>query len=153
MITNEVGLKKLQRYCTYQERCHFEVRTKLLNLKIYGEELEEIISELIKDDYLNEQRYAEAFASGKFRINKWGKQKIIQRLKAKRVSDYCITKGLSKIDEDDYKKSLSDLIEKFYAERASKKFTDIDLLKKCFKFCQNKGYEYPLITEALEVRH
>jgi regulatory protein len=74
-MINDVIYNKLRHYCAYQERCHEEVRTKLLSLKIYGSDLEEIINKLIEDDFLNEERFAKAYAGGKFRIKKWGRER------------------------------------------------------------------------------
>jgi len=71
-LTQQINLEKLRRYCAYQDRCHQEVRQKLLSLKMYGDDLEEIITELINEDFLNEERYAQSFARGKFRMKKWG---------------------------------------------------------------------------------
>jgi len=142
-------LTKIQRYCAYQERCHSEVRTKLISLKAYGEMLEEIITELIKDDYLNEMRFAETFAGGRFRIKKWGRQKIKMHLKTKKVSDYCIKKALATIDESDYRKTLSSLIKKYKSERKSLNLNKLQLNKNCMQFCINKGYEYALVNEIL----
>ncbi len=152
MPNREEGLKKLRRYCTYQERCHSEVRSKLLDLKIYGDLLEEIMSELIKHDFLNEQRFAESYAGGKFRIKKWGKQKIVQNLKRKKVSEYCIRKGLETINDEDYGNTLSELIDKYGRKETERELSSIELNKKCVKYCQRKGYEYALIKEALARR-
>ena len=69
-VSKDDALKKLQRYCVYQERCHQEVRQKLLDLGIYGDDLEDIIVELIEDNFLNELRFAQMYAGGKFRIKK-----------------------------------------------------------------------------------
>jgi len=149
MVKKEEVLKKLQHYCAYQERCHSEVRTKLLDLKIYGDLLEEIMGELIKDDFLNEQRFAESYAGGKFRMKKWGKLKITQKLKVKGVSAYCIRKGIGVIEDEGYLKTLSQVIDKYYCERKSKDFSGYVLYINCLKYCQNKGYEYPLIKEML----
>ena len=142
-------LIKLQRYCAYQERCHSEVRKKLLSLQIYGDLLEEIISELVKDDFLNELRFAQTFAGGKFRIKKWGKQKIKMHLKAKKVSDYCIKKALVEIDDEDYEKTLKSLIKKYKAERKNLKLNKLQLHKNCMQYCINKGYEYALVNKFL----
>lgn len=142
-------LTKLQRYCAYQERCHSEVRSKLISLKVYGDLLEEVITELIREDYLNEMRYAESFAGGRFRIKKWGRQKITMHLKAKKVSEYCIKKALKEIDEDDYRKTLSSLIKKYKQERKTLKLNKLQLNKNCVQYCINKGYEYALVNEIL----
>lgn len=149
MLTKVEGLKKLQQYCAYQERCHSEVRNKLIELKIYGDLLEEIISELIKEDFLNEERFARLYAGGKFRIKKWGRTKIIQNLKKKSVSEYCIRKGMEEIDAEDYLKTLSLLIDKSWAryDRTSK--STYETKKKTIVYLQNRGYEYQLINEII----
>ena len=87
-------LDQMRRYCVTQDRCHSEVRTKLLKKHVYGDDLEEILSQLVSEDFLNEERFARSYARGKFRMNKWGKFKIRMMLKQKQVSDYCIRKGL-----------------------------------------------------------
>ncbi len=142
MSVKKEAVIKMQRYCAYQERCHSEVRNKLIALKVYGDDLEYVITELIKEDFLNEQRFAETYSGGKFRIKKWGKQKIKKNLKAKMVSEYCINKGLAVIDDDEYSKTLNTLIKKYRKERKNKDWTKLEMNKKCIQFCQNKGYEY-----------
>ncbi|MBX2876256.1 MAG: RecX family transcriptional regulator, partial [Saprospiraceae bacterium] len=106
------ALKKLQRYCAYQDRCHAEVRSKLLDLGVYGDTLEEIMAELITDNFLNEERFARSYARGKFNIKKWGRIRIKQELKKRKITDYCIRKGMEEIEEEDYEKTLHQLIEK-----------------------------------------
>lgn len=91
--------KKLEKYCAYQERCHSEVRHKLLQYEVYGEALEEVLTYLIENNFLNELRFATAFARGKMNLKSWGKTKIQYHLKAKGISDYCINKALAQFDE------------------------------------------------------
>jgi regulatory protein len=103
---------KAENYCAYQERSQQEVRDKLYEWGLHSKEVEEVISELIVDNYLNEERFAIAYALGKFRIKKWGKVKIKQGLKLKKVSDYCIKKAMNAIDPDDYEQTLKEVIAK-----------------------------------------
>lgn len=110
--TVDKALDKLRKYCAYQDRCHKEVRNKLLELKIYGDELEEVISILIQDNYLNEERFSKSFVRGKYRYKKWGRIKIESALKSKNISAYCIRKGLEEIDDEEYFGHLKSLIEK-----------------------------------------
>lgn len=139
-------LKKLEQYCAYQERCHSEVRGKLLELGSRGLALEELIAQLIADDFLNEERFAMAYAGGKFRIKKWGRIKIKQQLKAKGISDYLIQKALKQIDASEYFGTLVSLLNKkmelLSKEHHSKR------KPKLIRFLQTKGYETPLILEA-----
>ena len=113
-LTKEQALQKLRQYCAYQERSHYEVIQKLWELGIRKAEHDEIVSSLIEDNYLNEERFAIQYAGGKFRMKEWGKKKIYYGLKEKQVSDYCINKALKAISQDDYLKTLYNLAEKKY---------------------------------------
>lgn len=99
-------------YCKYQERCHSEVRNKLYELGLYKEDVEWHISNLISEGALNEERFAIAFACGKFRMKQWGKEKIRQQLKLRKISEYCIKKALAEIDGYEYEATLKKLVEK-----------------------------------------
>lgn len=142
------ALDKLQKYCAYQDRCHKEVRTKLLELGIYGEDLEQIIAELIAENFLNEERFAKSYARGKFRIKKWGKRKIIQELKRRQISEYCIKKGLKEIDDDEYEKKLRELLEKKNTYIVEKNI--YIRRKKLFNYAYQKGYESFLIQSFVK---
>jgi len=142
----EENLEKLRRYCVYQDRCHQEVRTKLLSLKVYGDELEEIMAELVSENFLNEERYARSYCRGKYKIKKWGRNKIRQELKKRYISDYCIKKGMTEIEEDIYMENLIHLMEKKKSEyRGKAKVKD-----KLIKFLISKGYESHLVFEILK---
>ena len=136
---------RMERYCAYRDRCHQEVRTKLLSLKVYGDDLEEILIHLMQEGFLNEERYAKSYVRGKFRINRWGRIKIQQNLLRKNISAYCIKKGLEEIDANEYQNTLNDIIEKELSS-LSIPINKILLTKKIM----NKGYEYPLVIEALK---
>ncbi len=140
-------LNKLRHYCAYQERCHEEVRTKLLSLKVYGNELEEVINKLIEDDFLNEERFAKAYAGGKFRMKKWGRLKIMNELKQRKISDYCIRKGMAEIDEDDYIKTLNQL-----TAATLKKYKSTNLFEtktKTGRYLISRGFESDLVWKAI----
>ena len=101
-FTPQQALPKAKHYCAYQERCHSEVKNKLYGFGLNTKEADEILSKLIEENYLNEERFAIQFAGGHFRSKKWGRVKIAYALKQKQVSAYCIKKALQQIDEDDY---------------------------------------------------
>lgn len=107
--TTEEALQKVKQYCAYQERCHSEVKEKLYSLGLYKKEVNELLSELISENYLNEERFAIQFAGGKFRIKQWGRIKIKYALKQKQVSEYCIKKALAAINDTDYRNTLQKL--------------------------------------------
>lgn len=141
----------IHRYCKYQERCHSEVRSKLIELEIYGEALEVQIALLIADNIINEERYARAFARGHFRMKQWGRNKIVQQLKLKKVSDYCIKKGLTEIDEEEYIKVL----EKIAAKKALELRKERNIFSKkakMYRFLLQKGYENDLVAKVIKLQ-
>src|SRR5450631_2810087 len=108
----EKTMQKLKHFCGYQERSHSEVKQKLYSLGLYKQEVEELISRLIEEEYLNEERYAIQFASGKSRIKGWGKVKIRYELKQKGVSDFCISKALKLLDDKEYENGFQRIADK-----------------------------------------
>ena len=138
----------MQKFCDYQERCHKDVHIKLREFNLYEDEKNEIINELITQNYLNEERYAKAYAGGKFRQNEWGKIKIINELKFKQVSPYNIKSALQEINDDDYKKTLLHLIEK-KAKTLPKSLKDYQKKYKVTEYLMQKGYEYEWIQNCL----
>ncbi len=104
--------KKLEHYCAYQERCHKEVIDKLKEMRMIPEAIDQIIAHLIQENYLNEERFARAFARGKFRIKKWGRNRIVNELKQRNISKYNIKAALSEIDEQEYLKTFNAVAEK-----------------------------------------
>jgi regulatory protein len=110
-------------------------------------EHDEIISALIEDDYLNEERFAIQFAGGKFRMKDWGRKKIWYALKEKKISDYCIKKALNAIDEETYEKTLKNLAEKKYEALKGEQY--LIRRKKAADFLLQKGYEPELINKVL----
>src|ERR1700740_2162465 len=97
-LTKEQALQKARHFCGYQERHHREVKEKLYGFGLYKNDVEELLSKLIEENYLNEERFAIQFAGGRFRIKQWGRVKIKYALKQKQVSEYCIKKALKAID-------------------------------------------------------
>jgi regulatory protein len=146
-MDNKIFLKACS-YCAYQERTHQEVRERLSEWHVWGDESEEIISKLIEENFLNEERFAKAFAGGKFRVKKWGRRKILFELKARKLSPYCIKVAMQEISDEDYWETLQEL--------ASKKLNDLRTERsvpvknqKIARYLMGKGYESDLIWEAI----
>ena len=146
-MKKEVAIEKMKAYCAYQERCQQEVYEKLRKLSIYGNEADDILMELISENFLNEERYAEAYASGKFRIKSWGRVKIKQGLKAKNISEFCIKKALAEIDNQEYEEKLNKLVFKLYDKYNF--MNDFDKKGKVATRLMQKGYEPNLIWDLL----
>lgn len=140
-------LNKARKYCAYQERCHSEVRNKLLEIGARGLELENILAQLISENFLNEERFAKAYAGGKFRQKQWGRNKIVQELKFRKVSEYCIKKALSEISDDDYIQTLDDIIYK--KQNSLKKTSGLKKKMKLASYAISRGYETDLVWSAV----
>lgn len=146
-LTKEQALQKLKHYCAYQERCHSEVKEKLYSLGVWKKEHDELISTLIEENYLNEERYAIAFAGGKWRVKRWGRVKIKYELQQKQVSDYCIKKALKQIEEDEYQRVLKELADEKYASLKADQY--MVRYKKTLDYLTRRGFEPALIRQAL----
>ncbi|MGB2273170.1 MAG: regulatory protein RecX, partial [Flavicella sp.] len=139
--------QKLEHFCAYQERCHQEVVEKLYKLNMIPEAQEQIIGHLITEGFLNESRFAQSFARGKFRIKKWGKIRITQELKQKNISAYNIKLGLKEVDDEMYLLTLQDLIQK--KQRSLKETDAFKKKKKLVDYLLRQGYEATLIFDNL----
>lgn len=147
-LDKKTALMKAEHYCAYQERAQQEIRNKLYEWGLWSSDVEEIISELITTNFLNEERFAMAYVSGKFNIKKWGKIKIKQGLKLRKVPDRMITKALNSIDYDDYLKTVLAA-----AEKKSKTITEKDAFKRRYKltsYLMGKGFESDVVLSVLK---
>ncbi len=137
--------EKAKNFCDYQERCIFDVKLKLLQWNASGKTIEYIIQRLEREDLINEERYAVAFATGKLRNNKWGKNKIFYALSQKHIPEIYIQMGLNEIDEKEYLDTLKTLIK-------SKKINETDDFKrnaKMVNYCRQKGYRPSLVWKVI----
>jgi regulatory protein len=139
---------KLEALCAYQERCSFDLNKKLMQWGFDQEDRDRLLADLISNNFLSEERYAEAFVSGKFNIKKWGRIKIRQQLKQKRISDYSINKGLSLIDDDRYIEQIENLcVQKMRSMKSVSSYAD---KVKVYRFLSSKGYETELIRDIVD---
>jgi len=147
-ITPDQALQKARHYCGYQERCHQEVKDKLYGFGLHKAQVEQLLAQLIEEDYLNEERFACQFAGGKFRMKNWGRNRIQNELGQRQVGEYCIKKAMKEIPEEDYRASL--------AKIAAAKWESLENYgrpeqeKKTRDYLLYKGYEWPLIQETLK---
>lgn len=146
-LTPEQALQKLKHFCGYQERSHYETQQKLYSLGLYKKDVEILLSQLIEENYLNEERYAIAFASGRFRIKQWGRIKIKYEMQQHKVSSYNITKALKSIDEIDYLATLQALAVKKWASLRSEQY--LNRQAKTTSFLMQRGFEPNLIAAAI----
>ncbi len=147
-IGTEKAIQKIRQYCAYQERNHREVKEKLYSFGLYKADVDEILTQMIDENYLNEERYAIALAGGKFRIKNWGKVKIRYALKQSGISDYCIKKALAAIEETDYLEKLRQL----FASKQNLLRSEKNMFvrkKKLRDYLLQKGFESDLIQELL----
>jgi len=143
----QLGLEKAMSWCAYQERCQQEVRDKLYDWGLWPEAVENIISELITQNFVNEERFAKAFAGGKFRIKKWGRVKIKGELRKRKISDYCIRKGMLEIPDEDYLLTLKKVLEGYAAKLKEKH--PLRRRYRLITYAQSRGFEQELIRDVL----
>jgi regulatory protein len=139
--TAEHAYPKIKQYCSYQERSHAEVKDKLYGFGLHKTDVEELISKLIEENYLNEERYAQGFTGGHFRTKQWGRVKIKYELRQKKVSDYNIQKALASIEEADYLKTLKKLAETKWKSIKGPGINVYTRVAKTTAYLLQKGYE------------
>ncbi len=142
------AIHKIEHFCAYQERCHDEVMQKLRTMKMDSNEIDEILAHLIKENYLNESRFACSFARGKHRIKFWGKVRIVNELKFRNISTYNINLALKEITAEEYEANFNAL-----AERNWNSIKESNTLKKRKKYCDfllRKGYESNIVYEKVK---
>lgn len=145
--TVEEAQKKLERFCAYQERCHKEVRLKLKELRMIPEAIDQIMVHLIEANYLNEERYAKSYVRGKFRIKKWGRNRLIRELKSRDISKYSIEIALQELDASSYEETLEELILKRIDQVKDRNI--YKKKKKVMDYLLYRGWEPHLIYEKL----
>ena len=139
---------RIRHYCAYQERSHAEVKERLYSYGLHKSEVDSIVTDLIAENFLNEERFAIQYAGGKFRVKHWGKVKITQALRQKQVSPYCIKKALKEIDEVDYRSTLEKLAsEKLRTLRTEK--NPLIKKRKLQVYLLQKGYESSLVGDLV----
>jgi regulatory protein len=139
--------KKLEQYCAYQERCHKEVQQKLKDMHMIPEAIDVVIAHLLEHNFLNEERFAKTFVSGKFKIKKWGKRRLALVLKQKDISKYTINLALSTIGEDEYIDTFNAL-----AEKKLRSIRESNILKKKKKLADYllyRGWESNLVYDKV----
>jgi regulatory protein len=148
-ITYLEAKAKIEALCDNQEKCQYDIDKKLYDWGFSEDERNQLISHLISYNFINEERFALAYVSGKFKLKKWGRLKIKNHLRLKKISNYSVNKGLKEIDSVDYWNTLTSLSQK-KANEISKKDENNWIKKgKIYRFLISKGYEPELINEAI----
>lgn len=145
VYTVDEARSKMERYCAYQERCHQEVENKLREMRLIEEAVQKIMLHLLENDFINETRFAKAYARGKFSIKKWGKNRIVNELKMRKISVYNINAALQEITDEDYIKCFDELAEKRLNQ--IKETNKYKKRKKLADYLLYRGWESELVYE------
>lgn len=148
-MDKKTALQRLQRYCAQAEHCHYEVQQKLRDWGVGRDDADEIILELIEDRFLNEGRFALAFVHDKFHLQQWGKTKIVQHLRQKRVSDNCIDEALEQIKPSHYAETIEQLARRKAAQLPNG-LHYLQRKQKIVAFLLQRGFEFEQIMPLLE---
>ena len=143
---DEIKLK-LVNYCVYQDRCHSEVEQKMKEFLLIPEAKDDILLYLIKENYLNEERFTRSYIRGKFYIKHWGRTKIKMNLKQKGITEKLISKSMDEIDADDYEKTINKIYEDYYSKQKGLK--DYQKKSKTIRYLISKGFEYELVWNVI----
>lgn len=140
--------QKLVNYCVYQDRCHAEVEQKMREFVLIPEAKDEIILYLLKENYLNEERFTRSYIRGKFYIKNWGKTKIKMHLKQKGITERLITKCFDEIDNGDYLSIIEKIYENYFSKQ--KGLQEYQKKSKTIKYLLSRGFEYENILQVIE---
>ncbi|PTT21044.1 recombinase RecX, partial [Chryseobacterium sp. HMWF028] len=140
--------QKLVNYCVYQDRCHAEVEQKMREFLLIDEAKEEIILYLLKENFLNEERFVRSYIRGKFYIKHWGRNKIKMNLKQKQISERLINSCFDEIYEPDYEKTIRKIFEDYYSRQIGLK--EYQKKSKTIKYLMSKGFEYEKIIDIFD---
>ena len=146
-ISREEAWDRIRKYCAYQERSHKEVQDKLDALNQDPGTAAELITQLVEEDFLNEERFARAFVKGKFNQNNWGREKIGQGLKAKGIHPNLVSLAMQEIDEEEYREKLKTLLNK--KNRTLKPRNHYDRKAKLARYLIGKGFEQELVWDVI----
>jgi regulatory protein len=144
---DEIKLK-LVNYCVYQDRCHAEVEQKMREFLLIDEAKEEIMLYLLRENYLNEERFTRSYIRGKFYIKHWGKNKIKMNLKQKQIPEKLITKCFDEIDKSDYQQAIKKMFDTYYEKQHGIK--EYQKKSKTIQYLMSKGFEYEVIINVME---
>ena len=147
-FSNQDLIKKMEYYCAYQERCHFEVYEKSKAFLLTQQERDELIVYLIEHNFLNEERFAKSFVRGKHEYKKWGKIRLVNELKSRRITSALIQMALKELDDDKYLTNFNQLAEKIWETTPEKNL--LKKRKKCCDFLLRKGFESDLVYEKIK---
>tara|TARA_R110002051_G_scaffold21655_1_gene57164 strand:+ start:427 stop:909 length:483 start_codon:yes stop_codon:yes gene_type:complete len=139
--------RKLEGYCAYQDRCHKEVISKLREMNMIPQAIDLIVGHLIQENFLNEERFARSFARGKFKIKKWGKNRIVNELKHRDISKYNITTALKEIESKEYLNTFNVLASKRLSEIREKDLQK--RRKKLADYLLYRGWESGMVYEKV----
>ena len=141
--------QKMVNYCVYQDRCHSEVEQKMRDFLLIQEAKDEIYLYLIKENYLNEERFTRSYIRGKFYIKHWGRNRIKMNLKMKGINEKLISHSMDEIDDGDYEKTVIKLFKNYYITQ--KATADYQKRSKAIKHLLSKGYEYDVILSLIDI--
>jgi regulatory protein len=146
-LTPEEGLQRARNLCVKQEKSHQSIRNKLFDWQIPANKIESIIAQLVSENFLNEERFAQAYVRGKFNQKRWGRRKILQGLKIHKISSYSVTKAIQSISSEEYTKTIRTLILK---KEALLNESNLFLKrKKIANYLLSKGYENDIIWDEI----
>ncbi|MGQ9619551.1 MAG: regulatory protein RecX [Bacteroidales bacterium] len=142
------ALKELMKLCANREYCRQDIDCRLEKKGMEISDRVKILNLLVRDRFIDEERYSAAFVRDKFRYNRWGKVKIAAVLRTKGINENTIQQALGLIDKDEYKETLKRLVETHKKSVRAK--NAYEMKGKLFRFAVSRGFESNLVYDVLD---
>jgi len=148
MNNKKETISRLKKLCSKKEKCIKDIKKKLEEWNINDSDISEIVEILIKENYINEERYVKAYINDKVKFEKWGKNKIIYELRKKGIDENLIHKIINSYDNEEYYKNLKEIIEK---KRKILKDDTYENRRKLIRYLYSKGYSIDDINKFIDI--
>lgn len=149
MMSEKDALLRLSALCAQGEHCQWEMTEKLRKWEIDDEAQARIMERLVKDRYVDDERFARAFVLDKIRYNKWGRRKVEQALYQKHIADDIRRRTLDDVSDEEYLKVLQPLLKQ--KRRSTKATSDYEMNQKLIRFALGRGFTFDIIRQCMNV--
>lgn len=148
-LSEKEAFNKAAALCAGAEHCRSEITTKLEKWNVAPELITAILRKLEEGRYIDEARYARFYAHDKLRYNQWGRLKIDQGLRLKRIPQEFIREALESLDEDEYLSIIKGVLKT--KQRSVKGRNDYERMMKLLRYAAGKGFEPSLVRPLIHL--
>lgn len=147
--TGQQAYQKLTALCARSEHCQQEMIDKMRQWGVPPEEQAQVMERLVKERYVDDERFTRAFVNDKIRYNKWGRRKVEQALWMKRIDEHIAKAVLDEVDDEEYTAILTPMLKQ--KRRSTKANSDYELNMKLIKYALSRGFTMDIIKQCINV--